>query len=52
MRAYWELELVQLRARAGGFGMPTSQATRKNDIVRWMLEREYPWLDLVNAEAE
>ena len=52
MRAYWELDLARLRTRAGGFGMPTSRATRKNDIVRWLLEREYPWLDLVNAEAK
>ena len=52
MRAYWELDLVQLRAVAGGLGMPTNRATKKNDIARWLLEKEFPWLSLGDAEAD
>ena len=47
MRAYWELDCVHLKSEAEGLGLRTNSATKKNEIVRWLLENEFPWLCIV-----
>ena len=51
MRAYWELELAHLKPEAERLGMRTNRATTKKEVVRWLIEKEFPWLVLVNAEV-
>ncbi len=51
VRAYWELDLAHLKTEAQGLGMRMNRATKKNDIARWLLENEFPWLCLRGAEA-
>ena len=42
--AYWDIDLVQLREEAGKRGFyPTNSVTNKF-LVRWMIEKDYPWV--------
>ncbi len=42
LKAYWELDLAQLKSEAERLGMRTNRATTKKEIVRWLLENEFP----------
>jgi hypothetical protein len=52
VRAYWELDLAHLKTEAQGLGMRATRATTKSELVRWLLENEFPWLCLCVAEAD
>ena len=51
MKAYWELDLVHLKPEADRLGMRMNRATTKKEIVRWLLENEFPWLCVRDAEV-
>ena len=51
MRAYWELDHAHLKPEADRLGMRTNRATTKKEIVRWLLENEFPWLCVRDAEV-
>ena len=51
MRAYWELDVAHLKPEADRLGMRTNRATTKKEIVRWLMENEFPWLCVGDAEV-
>ena len=51
MRAYWELDVAHLKPEADRLGMRANRATTKKEIVRWLMENEFSWLCVRDAEV-
>lgn len=52
VQAFWEQDLAVLKPMAERLGMLVNRTTTKKEIVRWLIEREYPWIIVCDPDCQ